>query len=87
MYAVNPASASLFGLLVGEHAEGDARFHAELADRADHVEHLIELRAILDFAPRRPHAKAGGAQRSSPASALSRTSSSDISGVALDAVL
>ena len=57
-----PGSREPFGLLVGQHAEGDARLHAELAHRADHVEHLLELRPILDLAPGRPHAKARRSQ-------------------------
>src|ERR1019366_1709256 len=40
----------------------DARLHAEFADGAHHVKHLLELRSVLDFAPGRPHAESRGAE-------------------------
>ena len=57
-----PGVRESLGLLVGQHAEGDARFHAEVAHPADHVEHLVELRPVLDFAPGGAHAEARRAE-------------------------
>src|SRR5262249_8561804 len=46
------------GLLVGQHAQGDARLHAQLAHRPDHLQYPVELRPVARPAPGRPHAEA-----------------------------
>ena len=48
-------------LIVVEHAERDARFHAERAHAADHRQHVVERGAVFDLAPGGAHAEAGGA--------------------------
>src|SRR5205085_10146466 len=50
------------GLVVGEHAQGDAGLHAEAADDADHVQDTVELRTVVRAAPRGAHAEARGPQ-------------------------
>jgi hypothetical protein len=48
------------GLVRGQHTEGDAAFHAERADTANHLADGVEV-AVLGRAPGRPHAIAGRA--------------------------
>ena len=40
---VEPRVGEPLGLALGEHAEGDARFHAEVAHRLDHLDHAAEI--------------------------------------------
>ena len=54
------------GLFLREHAEGAAGLHAEPANGAHHVEHLIEGRAVGHVAPGRAHAEAGRPLRRAP---------------------
>ncbi len=48
-------------LIVGEHAERAADFHAQRSDGAHHLQHAFKFLAVAHFAPRRAHAKARGA--------------------------
>ena len=49
------------GLCVAELAEGHTDLHAELAHRADRIEHLVEfLLAVANAFPSSAHAKSGG---------------------------
>ena len=48
----------LAGLVGGEHAQRAADFHAGGSDRAHHVQHAVELRAVADLTPGRAHAEA-----------------------------
>jgi hypothetical protein len=53
----------LVGLLAVQHAGGDAGLHAERAHAAHHLEHLVELAAVLlGAAPRGAHAEARRAE-------------------------
>ncbi len=58
---MSPAVGEPVGLLLREHAERAARFHAEPAHDTHHVEHAIELVAVRYVAPGRAHAEADGA--------------------------
>ena len=46
------------GLAFAQHAERAADFHAHVRDLAHHLDHTVELRAVLHFAPSRAHAHA-----------------------------
>ena len=49
------------GLGLRQHAERDARLHAELAHALHHDEHAVEIFAVLHLAPGRAHAESRGA--------------------------
>ena len=49
------------GLVLRQHAERAARFHAQRADAAHHFEHAIEPPVFGHVAPRRAHAETGSA--------------------------
>ena len=54
-------------LAVGEHAQRAARLHAQRAHALHHLQHRVELRAVLHLAPGGAHAEAGGARPRAPA--------------------
>ena len=45
-------------LVRSEHAQRAAGFHAEMFHAANHLQHAVELRPVLDLAPGRAHAEA-----------------------------
>ncbi len=49
------------GLSLRQHAERDARLHAELPHALHHHEHAVEIFAVLDLAPGGAHAESRGA--------------------------
>ena len=51
------------GLGTFQHAEGHAGLHARPLDRPDHPQDRLEVGAVFDFPPGRPHAKPLGPQR------------------------
>ena len=52
-----PCLRQSFGLLIGEHAGGDAGFHSHAANPAHHLEHCLEGRAIANLPPGPAHAE------------------------------
>ena len=55
-----PGLGEAAGLILGQHAEGDAGLHVQRADAPHHGEHAVEGLAVLHLAPGRAHAEARG---------------------------
>ena len=55
-----PCFRQSLGLLIGEHARGDAGFHAHASHPTHHLEHGLEGRAIANLPPGPAHAEPVG---------------------------